>query len=555
MNDHVKLISKPYGDELFGKVVQVSDPHTCIVDFFGRAPRNIRSATLIGIRIYDCERQAAISYARSLLSAPSLSNGGTDDLDLRLRDDFSLATYHSVYPDTKSLGIQDSYLDYRARWKRGSEYRVIQGKDIFNLSAPYTSNLLTTVPGTDCKDLKIIGRVSAGSASIGGGFLTVGLSNVWIDAGGTLLSAGAGGGSNPSVVLSSGALRTDEGNVQLFGHAFAVNASGIVQVGLGGGLLQIDPVLANVSVASGAMVASTTRVDLCSGLLVADSPSASVSVKEGIAFDFGGPLHAKASAIVDGTLSVAQGVLEVTSDGVCISCSDGAHLLEASAASPAERSVSLLDGCWLVTAGSVNAFSGALVVTSGGNVVAGSSASNIVVSAISSSVALGGGEMVVSLSNTVIGTGSGSTTTVQGTLNAVDRVGIGMYCLGDESGSVDGTGTAMATRLAVDGDVYVTGAVVSLSDAKVKSDIRPIENALEKVARLGGYTFATCAGTCLERRHTGVLAHEVAQVLPEAVYDVPGRPGYSSVAYGNVIGLVIQAINELSSRLDNLRLQ
>ena len=47
-----------------------------------------------------------------------------------------------------------------------------------------------------------------------------------------------------------------------------------------------------------------------------------------------------------------------------------------------------------------------------------------------------------------------------------------------------------------------------------------------------------------DRRHAGVIAQEVEKVLPEVVYT--DKDGMKSVAYGNVIGLLIEAIKELA---------
>ena len=144
------------------------------------------------------------------------------------------------------------------------------------------------------------------------------------------------------------------------------------------------------------------------------------------------------------------------------------------------------------------------------------------------------------------------TTTIRGAVSATDRVGIGMQCWGTESAACDSTGTAATTRLAVDGDVYLTGCVVSLSDERAKTAVRPLDHALDRVSMMSGYTFEK-AGDGQRRRHTGLLAQEVKMALPEAVYDVPGSSGMSSVAYGNVVGLLVQAVNELRAEVRDLR--
>jgi hypothetical protein len=103
--------------------------------------------------------------------------------------------------------------------------------------------------------------------------------------------------------------------------------------------------------------------------------------------------------------------------------------------------------------------------------------------------------------------------------------------------------------LRVGGDIFTTGTVVTQSDVRAKRELRAIDGALERVRRLQGYTYVAAADPS-GRRHTGLLAQDVADVLPEAVYGdaVTG----SSVAYGNLAGLLVEAIKALSDRVDRL---
>jgi hypothetical protein len=102
--------------------------------------------------------------------------------------------------------------------------------------------------------------------------------------------------------------------------------------------------------------------------------------------------------------------------------------------------------------------------------------------------------------------------------------------------------TDPAYTLDVVGDIYASGDLVAFSDERKKTNIEPIPNALEKVLQLRGVTFDKIDGD--DRRHAGVIAQEVEKVLPEVVYT--DKDGMKSVAYGNVIGLLIEAIKELA---------
>jgi hypothetical protein len=97
-------------------------------------------------------------------------------------------------------------------------------------------------------------------------------------------------------------------------------------------------------------------------------------------------------------------------------------------------------------------------------------------------------------------------------------------------------------KLDVNGDIYATGNITAYSDKRAKSDIQKIENALDKIDQLNGYTF-----TMNDKRYTGVIAQEVLPVLPEAV--TGSQETNYAVAYGNMMGLIIEAIKELKEKI------
>jgi len=108
-----------------------------------------------------------------------------------------------------------------------------------------------------------------------------------------------------------------------------------------------------------------------------------------------------------------------------------------------------------------------------------------------------------------------------------------------EVGGVAQTGDPM---LNVNGDIYAVGNITAYSDKRAKSDIQKIENALDKIDQLNGYTF-----TMNDKRYTGVIAQEVLPVLPEAV--TGSEETNYAVAYGNMMGLIIEAIKELKQKI------
>lgn len=95
------------------------------------------------------------------------------------------------------------------------------------------------------------------------------------------------------------------------------------------------------------------------------------------------------------------------------------------------------------------------------------------------------------------------------------------------------------------GNFTATGNVTAYSDIRLKKDLDPIREAMAKVKALTGYTY-TRVDT--GERQTGLVAQDVQQVLPEAV--IEGE--HMSVAYGNLMGLVVEAIKELEARVKEL---
>ena len=91
----------------------------------------------------------------------------------------------------------------------------------------------------------------------------------------------------------------------------------------------------------------------------------------------------------------------------------------------------------------------------------------------------------------------------------------------------------------------VQGAeVTATSDERLKSDIETIDNALDKVMNMRGVSYVKQA-----EKGIGVIAQEIEKVLPEVVTD--GE--YKSVAYGNIVGVLIEAIKEQQKQIDELK--
>ena len=93
--------------------------------------------------------------------------------------------------------------------------------------------------------------------------------------------------------------------------------------------------------------------------------------------------------------------------------------------------------------------------------------------------------------------------------------------------------------------VTAGGDVTAFSDMRIKHDIETIEGALAKVSDMRGVYFKRNNGEA----GTGVIAQEIENILPEVVKD--GE--YKSVAYGNMVGILIEAIKELKAEVEKLK--
>lgn len=80
------------------------------------------------------------------------------------------------------------------------------------------------------------------------------------------------------------------------------------------------------------------------------------------------------------------------------------------------------------------------------------------------------------------------------------------------------------------------------SDSALKTDIKPIENALDKVKQLNGVNWKWKANG---KSDDGIIAQDVEKVFPELVIE---KDGYKAVNYNGLIGVLIEAVKELGEK-------
>ena len=101
-------------------------------------------------------------------------------------------------------------------------------------------------------------------------------------------------------------------------------------------------------------------------------------------------------------------------------------------------------------------------------------------------------------------------------------------------------------NLYINGTATATTDLVVTSDRRLKSDIKRIEGALDKLTKINGYMY-----THNNQASSGCMAQEVKEVLPEVVRG--SEDTVYTLAYGNMAGLIIEAIKELKSEIEELK--
>jgi hypothetical protein len=143
-------------------------------------------------------------------------------------------------------------------------------------------------------------------------------------------------------------------------------------------------------------------------------------------------------------------------------------------------------------------------------------------------------------------TGAGNTNTFQGTIHVTNTTG----AISQTTGAV-----VIDGGLAVGGDLYTSNSY-NMSDQRLKTDLVPIENALDAVSRMTGYSFTWNAEEINQRagrsggRHVGVMAQDVEAVAPLCVAKT--GDGFLAVEYTKIVPYLIEACKTLRSSVESL---
>ena len=111
--------------------------------------------------------------------------------------------------------------------------------------------------------------------------------------------------------------------------------------------------------------------------------------------------------------------------------------------------------------------------------------------------------------------------------------------------------TALTVDMSDAGAATFNNDVTAFSDVILKDNIDTIDNALDRVKGMRGVFFDRKDNK--QQRQTGVIAQEVEPFLPEVVRETKDEKKIKSVAYGNMVGVLIEAIKELNAKIEKLQ--
>jgi hypothetical protein len=114
----------------------------------------------------------------------------------------------------------------------------------------------------------------------------------------------------------------------------------------------------------------------------------------------------------------------------------------------------------------------------------------------------------------------------------------------------DGSDTTGVSKVVISltGDITAAGDVVANSDIRLKSEIKPITNAVDTVKALSGKSYIKD-----DKPSIGLIAQEVEEVMPFMVHTASDEMGTKSVNYQNMVALLIEAVKEQQEQIDELK--
>ena len=138
------------------------------------------------------------------------------------------------------------------------------------------------------------------------------------------------------------------------------------------------------------------------------------------------------------------------------------------------------------------------------------------------------------------------------TTNSTTRLQVGQDVAKDAGGNDSQAGIKVTNDIYATGDISADGDVVASlsSDIRLKENVTPIVDAIDKVNELSGCTFKWKDCATYNGDDVGVIAQEVQKVIPSAVKE--RHDGYLKVDYTRLVPLLLESIKELSQKIEVL---
>ena len=241
--------------------------------------------------------------------------------------------------------------------------------------------------------------------------------------------------------------------------------------------------------------------------------------------------------ITTGGLTVQNNGLYITTKGLTVN--SGGVYITTQGLTIANSGVTITGGITVSTSGVI--VTGGITVNSGGAAFSGG------LTVFDSGMVVSGG-LTVRDSGLVVAAGGLTVAAGAAAFNNGLNVASGLVITNGLS--VGSGGLVITGGLTVYGSTYLQNNPVITSDRRLKTDVEPISDALQKVSRLQGVYFNWIrneeSGLRLDdKRHIGLMAQEVQAVLPEAVGESPLDAKYLGVDYAALIPLLVEAIHDL----------
>ena len=108
-------------------------------------------------------------------------------------------------------------------------------------------------------------------------------------------------------------------------------------------------------------------------------------------------------------------------------------------------------------------------------------------------------------------------------------------------------------KLQVSGNITASGTITASSDARIKTNVRPLENSLIKVSKLNGIKYDRIDTD--DKNQIGFIAQELEKEFPELVKTDKNEEGLKSINYQAMVAVLVESTKELLTKLEEQQTQ